>query len=369
MMVFDADGHILEPEEMFNELEPEFYPHRPVRVSLPFDTYRGKRDACWLIGGQAWPSMDGRGPNFFLPGDSHSRSMSVPVEYQTLADVEGRLKDMDRYGIDKQIVFPTLFLIAVAEEARLEAAYYRAYNNFVGRACARSGGRLKWAALIPFRDPELAQQELRRASDLGASAILTLGMVWDRCLNDPAFSPIFQGAADLDLPVCVHFGWGSPVLTNLFTGSGTSFCSATTPVLWAFYHILLSGVLDCVPKLRVGFLESGGGWVPYLIDQVRRRLKPQTVLLSSKPGGREVAGDPLKYFEDGRLFVACESDEDLPYLVSKVGEDSLMLASDYPHADPSADEEFVKRVMGLEGLTTSVKEKLLGANAERFFRS
>jgi predicted TIM-barrel fold metal-dependent hydrolase len=295
--------------------------------------------------------------------------MTVPVEYQTLEEVEGRLEDMDRYGIHKQIIFPTLFLIAVAEDVRLEAAFYRAYNNYVGRASAGSGGRLKWAALIPFRDPELARKELRRASELGASAVLTLGMIRDRCLNDPAFFPIFAGAADLDLPICVHFGWGSPVLTNLFTGGSTSFCSATTPVLWAFYHILLSGILSRVPKLRVGFLESGAGWVPYLIDQVRRRLKPQTVLFKSRPGERNNEVDPIKYFEEGRLFVACESEEDLPYLVSKLGEDSLMLASDYPHGDPSADEEFVRRVMSLEGLSMSVKEKLLGRNAERFFRS
>ena len=77
----------------------------------------------------------------------------------------------------------------------------------------------------------------------------------------------------------------------------------------------------------------------------------------------------MKHFEDGRVFVACESEEDLPYLVSRVGEDALMLASDYPHADTSADEEFVKRVMTLEGLSTSAKEKMLGANAERFYRS
>jgi len=368
MSVFDADGHIIEPEEMFAEMEAEFYPNRPLMVPLPLDTARGKRDACWIVGGQALPSLDGKGPNFFLAGDSHSQSMTASVQAQTLQDVKVRLADLDRMGIHNQVIFPTLFLVAVAEDPRLEAALFRAYNNYVKRACDRSGGRLKWVALIPLRDPALAEQELRRASDMGAAAVLTLGMSWNLSLHEPSFLPIFRTASELDLPVCVHFGWGSKVLTDLFAGSNTSFCSATTPVLWSFYYLMLSGVLDRLPKLKLGFLESGAGWVPYVIDQVRRRIKPHTVLIKDRSAARSATRDPLDYFKEDRVFVAGESEEDLSYLVSRLGEDCLMMASDYPHGDASADEEFVKSVQVREDLSPTAKEKILGGNAERFYR-
>ncbi|MPZ14109.1 MAG: amidohydrolase family protein [Chloroflexi bacterium] len=371
MVVFDADGHIMEPEAMFTRLEPEFYPRRPVRASLPSDTYRGENDACWIFEGRALPSLSGRGPTtFYLPGDSRSRSMVVPVEAQSLEDIRLRLADLDHFGIDQQVVFPTLFLVSLAEDLRLEAALFRAYNDYVCAACAGSGGRLKWAALVSFRDPEAARAELRRVSDMGASAILTLGMVWDRSLHDPAFLPVFESAADLDLPLCVHFGWGSWTLTSLFEGTNTSFCSATTPVHWAFYWFMVSGLLSKVPTLRVGFLESGSGWVPYLIDQVRRRLDRPSIL--TRPSARTRAAgprDPMDYVEEGRVFVACEHDEDLPYLVSRLGEGCLMAASDYPHGDTSADEAFVDLIRGRDGLSASAKEKLLGGNAQRFYRS
>jgi predicted TIM-barrel fold metal-dependent hydrolase len=158
-------------------------------------------------------------------------------------------------------------------------------------------------------------------------------------------------------------------LSNLFEGGNTSFCSATTPVHWAFYWIMLSGLLTKLPRLRVGFIETGAGWAPYMIDQVRRRMDLGSVLSSTRIRRRsEEQRDPMEYFADGRVFIACEHEEDLPYLVARLGEDCLMAASDYPHGDTSADEEFVDLVQSREDLSATSKEKILGANAERFFR-
>ncbi len=366
MTVYDADGHLMEPEEMFAALEAEFYPRRPVRVSLPLNTARGSRDALWAFEGRVLPSLGGRGTvNFYLPGDTHSRGLAASVGAQDLSDPAARLEDLDEFGIDKQAIFPTLFLVTLADDPALELALFRAYNTYVANACARSGGRLQWAGLVPFRDPDAARQELKRISDLGATAVLTLGMVWDRSLDDPAFLPVFEAAADLDLPIAIHFGWGSNGLTNLFKGTNTSFSAATTPVLWSFFYLMLSGVLTKVPHLRVGFIETGAGWVPYMVDQVRRRIGLQ----SDRSGGRTTLPDPLRYFEEGRVFVACEHEEDLPYLVSKLGEDCLMGASDYPHGDSSADENFVSELRRRNDLTATARDKILGGNAERFFRS
>jgi len=228
MKVIDADGHIIEPEVMFKDLPEEFYPRRPVAVYLPTDTERGDFNGCWIIEGKTYPTMGGRGrTTFYIPGDERSKKTDVRLPSQTLEDMESRLADLDRFNIDVQVVFPTMFLASVAEDVKLEGALFQAYNTYLGGACAKSNGRVRWVAPVPFRDPEAAIQEIRRVKGLGAAGIFTMGMVWEHTLADPRFYPIFEEAAAQDLPICVHLGWASPPVTNLFTDSQAFFASAT----------------------------------------------------------------------------------------------------------------------------------------------
>ena len=71
--VWDADTHIAEPPEMWDFLDPEWYPRRPVIVSVPEDTRYGTNDHMWLIDGQIFPKPAGRGGN-----PPPSRSMIRP---------------------------------------------------------------------------------------------------------------------------------------------------------------------------------------------------------------------------------------------------------------------------------------------------
>ena len=187
--------------------------------------------------------------------------MDVSIPSQTLSDIDARLADLDRFNIDVQVVFPTMFLAAAAEDTKLEGALFQAYNSYVGRACAKSKGRVRWVALIPFRDPEAAIKELRRVKDLGAVGVFTMGMVWEQTLSEPVFFPIYEEAQNLDLPICVHLGWSSPPVTNLFTDSQSFFVSATIPVIWGFTYVMGAGLPMRFPKLRFGFFESGSEWV------------------------------------------------------------------------------------------------------------
>ena len=156
----------------------------------------------------------------------------------------------------------------------------------------------------------------------------------------------------MKIPVCVHLGWGCPALTEIFDAS-TNFHSAILPVLMGFFSIFRSDVLDSVPDLKFAFLESGSLWIPYLLDQVKRSRKSKK--------------DPAAYFREGRVFVSCESNEDINYLTSLIGEDSLMASSDYPHADPFHEENMVQAFMGRDDLQLRVQEKLLSTNAKNLY--
>jgi predicted TIM-barrel fold metal-dependent hydrolase len=375
--VIDADGHVIEPEAMFSYLEEGFHPHRPHLVLLPPDTAWGEANGVWLIEGKMLPNIGGVGgrTTFSVPGTNRSLKSAASVGDQTLEDVPARLAALDRFGIDQQVVFPTMFLVNAIQDVRLEAALFRAYNSYMADACARSQGRLNWAAPIPFRDPQAALKEIQRVSDLGAAGIFVLGVVFDRHLNDPEFFSLYDAMSELDLPLCIHLGWGAPKVTELFPDAHSFFCSATTPVIWSFVYVMSYGLLGRFPKLRVGFIETGAEWVPYMVNQLRRRAKPPSkitpqIVQAVGPAtiDRAYYRDPADWFREGRAFVACESEEDLPYLLHHLGEDGLMLASDYPHGDPSADEAFVDEIKRREDVPERVKAKLIGGNAARLYR-
>jgi len=375
MTVIDADGHIIEPDVMFEELPKELYPRRPVRVILPTDTDRGDFNGCWIIEGRIYPAMGGRGRTTLGVIESEeSKKKEVSLGAQTLTNIDDRLKDLDRFMIDVQVIFPTLFLASVAEDLKLETVLFQAYNTYLARACAKSNGRLQWVALVPFRDAEAAIREMRRARELGAAGVFTMGMVWDRTLADRTFFSIYEEAAELDLPICIHLGWATPQVTNLFADAHAFFCSGIVPVIWAFMYTMGAGLLSRFPKLRLGFFETGSQWVPYAIQQLRRRAQPISILRgATQPAlasgiDRDYYRDPEEFFRSGRAVVNCEGDEDFRYLLEHLGDNALMCSSDYPHADSSAEENYVAHWRERTDVPQSAKEKILGSNAARFFR-
>lgn len=358
MTVIDADAHVEESPAMFSLLEKEYYARRPLALGFDRDTVYGPHNAVWFIDGRVYPKLQGKGGVIFrtptLMDSAKQKPESIPA--QELTDVSARLRDLDRVGIDKQVVYPSLFLAATTDDIKLEAALLRAYNSFMADACSKSGGRIKFAAIVPIRDVEESMRELKRARSLGAVSVMLHGMAWDKSLGDESLFPFYGEAERLGIPVCVHLGWGCPAMTEIFDAR-TNFYSAILPVLMGFHSLMVSEVLEAFPKLKLAFLETGSEWVPYLIRQVG----------NGNLRGKKVTRDPSKYFKEGRVFIGCEADEEINHVVDWVGEDSLLAASDYPHADPSREEEMVRAFMGREDLPPRVKEKILSVNPQRLY--
>jgi predicted TIM-barrel fold metal-dependent hydrolase len=254
-----------------------------------------------------------------------------------------------------QVVFPSLFLTHTADDLKLEAALLRAYNSFLGECAAASKGRIRFAALVPIRDVDASIRELKRAAKIGAAAVMLQGMAWDKLLGDESLFPFYQVAADLNLPVCVHLGWGCPALTRIFDAK-TNFYSAILPVVMGFNSIMSSAAFDKIANLRFSFLEAGAAWLPFMIKQVRRDNMR-----------RKLAKDPIEYFTTGRVFVSAEPDEDLTGIAALVGEDSFVLGSDYPHGDPSRQEDMVAEFRERKDLSQTMVEKMLSDNPKRLY--
>ena len=362
MIIVDADAHVMEGEVTWDCLDPAYRRFRPLALPLEEDTYYGRFNAVWLIEGKVYPKMAGRGLYIFAtpPTSALARSKTVTIGAQTMADVPARLADMDQLGIDVQVVLPTLFLAALTDDLGLEKALCQAYNRFMGEACAQSNGRIRYVAVLPLRDIAASLEVLREARDLGAVGAFTQGLVWDHDLGDMCFYPLYEELSRLGIPLVVHFGRGSPSLNNVFTEPiPSSFSSAALPVVMAFYSLMATGVYERFPHLKTAFLEAGCGWLPYVVTRLESRYAQGFF-----PAARR---RPSEYLASGNIYVACEEDEDIPYVLKYVGEGQLVAASDYPHTDDSHEEHMVEGFQRRGDLAPALVEKILSLNPLRLY--
>jgi predicted TIM-barrel fold metal-dependent hydrolase len=360
MPLIDADAHVIECEETWSHLDPEFHDRRPIPVTVPEDTGFMGWNAFWLI--------DRKVRHFgATPATSKiALSKSYSLGCQQITDVGERVAAMDRLDIDVQVVHPSFCLATMTEDPALEAALMRSYNSFMAEKCAQSNGRLVFNAVVPFRTPAAAIAEIRRLRPGGTMiSVLARGIEWDKPLDHPDFFPIYEELERAGLPVVVHLGPGCPTISNMFDGhprppgeTKTFFpprsrrLVSTLAVQYGFYSLVESSLIDDFPKLKWVFLEGGGSeWVVSAVSAIER---------NGKTGCR-------RYFDEGRIFIGCEPDEDINFVAGKLGEDCLLVSSDLPHFDEAAHDNVGAEFIEREDLAPALIDKLFYGNALRAF--
>ena len=358
--VIDADTHIAESESMWQLMDRDMIHRRPIRISVPNDTLYKDRNAFWLIDGNIFPKPAGRGSyNLMtpsLPGQESARS-GVTIPCRELTDVEARLADMDRLGIETQVIYPTLFLVTLTDDAKLQIALCQAYNRWLAAAWSKARGRLRWVAVLPLWSVEASIEEMRSAKKNGAVGLFFRGIEGKLTLDNPYFFPVYEEASRLDLSICVHTGPAVPSLVALFdAGRNGSFLQNRVLPLVAFRDLVANKIPERFPGLRFGFIEASAGWVPYLMHVLRRLLRERWKFASS-----------AELFREYRLYVACEADEDIPYIARYTGEDHVLIGSDYGHNDPSKEPELVAAMRAREDAPGALIEKILCDNPRKFY--
>ena len=202
----DADGHILEPPDLWERyLEPK-YRDRALRFVLDDDGLEeleigGKRS---LMSRRGFPSTLG------AMGDPDLRAMQKDPERTYLReapfgsmDPNERLELLDAEGIDAAVLYTTVGLLWEAEldDPELSQAYTRAYNRWICEFCADSP-RLVPTAHLSLSDPKAAAAELERAVGEGAKGAYVAPFTHDgRPLGHPDNDPVFDAAQGLGVPV------------------------------------------------------------------------------------------------------------------------------------------------------------------------
>lgn len=365
--VFDIDAHVEEWAETFSD--PYFdAAQRHLRPAIV--TRDGS--AHWLIEDQVFPKLRGRGVNFHGTPTGHGileRDVTIAkgmtIESIELRKADARLLDMNKEGIDVQVLYTTLFLVQpLAHRPAAVNAIYGSWNNWMADVCGRAADRLKWVCVVDLQDPQAGAAELRRCKDLGAIGVVLLGTEQHRTWDRPEFDPFWATAVELNVPVSFHVGWSVPHLSEMYERPYDSLLTAFTfPLLMAFASMVGGGVLDRHPRLRVGFLELGVGWVPWFTERMQHLWATVGKLPSIAYTAKH---EPAYYTKTGQIFVTTEvTDEALPEAIEILGEDSILFASDMPHNDrtPHAAEVLKKR----SDISETQKRKILWDNARRYY--
>jgi predicted TIM-barrel fold metal-dependent hydrolase len=370
----DADGHILEPPDLWERyLEPR-YRDRAIRIRKD---ERGS-EYMEIAGKPSKLVRNGMPPQLAamdrVGGIAYERERTG-LDYVDLAplgamDAEERLQRLDLENIKCSFLYPTLGVLWVAEcdDEELTQAYLRAYNRWIVDFCSDSGGRLIPIAQLSLGDPEAAEAELRRAAKEGAKGVWAPPFCWSRKpFGHLDHHRVFAAAQELAIPFGIHPTfepkWAAPGRFGEMTSVRfTFFINVTAPdaVRHAFTSMFQFGVFDLFPRLKLVILESGASWIGYWLDRMDS--------VYAVPQGRTVPlkEKPSTYFKR-QCWISADPDETtLAAIIPVVGEDRFFWASDFPHPDHAP--EYVGHMTRIaDALPADARDGILGRNVLRAY--
>lgn len=343
MPTIDADAHVIESTDTWSymrDFEREFKPQLFRRITEDGAPATSQIDECWIIDGR----MHLKGGNV---------AEDLPTEARDLTDVERRLKHMDEIGIDVQVLYPSLFLLPLTTEHDVEFAILRSYNRWLADIWAKSNGRLRWVAtppLLSLVDPAKVREELAFCKEHGACGIFLRGMECGRLITHRYFFPLFEMAQELDLALTFHAGVNSFAIYEEIPISAGNLQLFKFPVIGAFSSLLETEMPKRFPSARWGFIEASAQWVPYALGEVNLRLRRRGKALPSNP------------FDGTNFFITTQRSDDLAWLVQHLGDDNLVVGTDYGHRDTATELSAFTRMASDVAVPASTTEKILKTN-------
>jgi uncharacterized protein len=380
--VIDADAHMHEPMNMW-----ELHLERQYRDRAPKVAYMNGTFMVYEPDGKIISKGEKqlKGP----PKDSFEIMEAKYGEaYRTWWAPETRLKDMDRYGWDVQVLLPTgsngNFGCSVAlKDAELGAALCRAYNNWAHEYCSLNPKRLKFIAVVPGSDLREMLKEARRVvHELGAVSIRNPLLPEGRWLHEKDYDALWQLACELDFPIAVHGEYRYRVQPfrgfRVVEAGGTESSEAhdfqalrgvdhaigfPCDNMATMGHFIFTGILEKFPNLRLAILESSAGWLPFWLGRMDIHSHGRYSIMG-KP--KQLSMLPSEYFMR-QCTVACDSDESaLKYAVDYLKGDCIVWNTDYPHLDGIEPAKALPE-FDAQPIPEDAKRKILWDNAVKLY--
>jgi predicted TIM-barrel fold metal-dependent hydrolase len=374
MRVISADSHVIEPGDLWTQRLGDAFADRAPRVGL-----HQIGPGYWLIAPGINPFP--LGPNIATGMSGTELSDHLESGYEGARpsgwDPVERIKDQDVDGVEAEVLYTTLGMPLFAlPDVELQRACFAVYNDWLAEFCSYSPRRLIGSALIALHDVKDAVAELERCRKKGLrAAMISAAAPDERPYSSGDYDPFWQAAADLEMPLSLHIitarGQSAGVVTadiaaraqpgalGMLYLSRYMFYPADIQV--SLFTLVMGGVLERFPKLRIVSAESDIGWMPHFIFRLDHGYEKfsgvKMARLQMKPS------DYLKR----QMFATFQDDPVGASAYRFFGADNYMWASDFPHSDSTwpRSREVIRK--DFAGVPEEVTRKIVFENAARLY--
>ena len=296
-------------------------------------------------------SRIGLGKQTSLGGDKHSQ-----VTMQRMTDMPARLKELDRMGIDLQVISPSLIHHNTEPMAPTRALkIVQRVNDSVAEAVAEYPDRLSGIGLVPLQDAKLSAQELdRMVKKLDLRGVQISTIVRGDELGDKKFHPFWRKAQQLDVPVFIHPAGNSDPRLKKF---GLAFMVGQPyEEALAMSSLVYEGVMDKFPKLKI-LIAHGGGYLPYYAGRQDNAYR------AGRDGGT-LKGSFSSYIRKFHYETVIFNPDMLDYLSTKVSSKNIVMGTDFPFGETSP----ISFIRKSKKLSSAQQDAILGKNAARLLK-
>jgi predicted TIM-barrel fold metal-dependent hydrolase len=358
--LIDADCHVVEPPHIWQTWLPKRFHDRAPKLV--------KDDE----GGDAWELVPGA-PLMHIglvatPGMRYEDIRWKGYTYETVRrgcwDGKARLEDMDADGVDAEFLYPsqrTMYSFMGNPDREFHLAGVRAYNDFMAQEfCAAGPERLFFLAQTPNLGVEAGIAELHRCRRMGARGVILTA--WPAGGDDlgPEDEPFFAAAAELGMPVSIHINIQRKRNPRPTLEGPAAIATMALAGMLAFppimCELIVSGLFDRVPALRIVGVETEVGWIPEALEQVDNfywRNRAHT--------GIRIRRLPSEYFHDHFL---CTFIRDKVGVRNRydIGVRNMAWSSDYPHH--GCDWPYSRKVVAelFDGVPQEERQRICAGN-------
>lgn len=375
--VVDCDTHFTEPPDLFTANAPASLRDKLPRVKRVNGADR------WFVGDRDFGSIGGN-----VIGKDHNKLLGR-LAFQTYDEIHAgsylvkpRLQEMDAMGVWAQICFQNGGLtqagsLLALNDNELAVTIMRMFNEACAQRMEESGGRINCMGSLPYWDKDLIVQETRRIIDLGVKGVVmpdrperigVPGYVGPDGKVSPFWEEFFDICNSVGLPLTFHINvaldadsaiWDNlgfdqklPIHAMLHT-VGT--CATMT-------NFMVSGILDRYEQLKIGLIESGIGWVPFVLECMEHQLDEFRTAQN-----RGLKRRPKEYFAK-HFWVSFWFESFAPkHMLQEIGFDRVMFETDFPHPTslyPGVQDKLVEQLSDYDHET---RKRILERNAVELF--
>ncbi|MEE2745441.1 MAG: amidohydrolase family protein [Pseudomonadota bacterium] len=332
---------------------------RPSRRTIDAHCHLWVEEAAEIVKGHVNP-MNVPASRYTSPSSvAQNKQQNTVDRVEHLTNLDQRLKDMDRQGIDMQLLLPVPFQAYYSVRNNIGIKAIQTVNEVLAKTAGKNPDRFVALGHLPLQDGEAAASEMERGvRELGLRGFQVMGSVLGTELSDRSLDPVWEMAEKLDILIVLHpngYPQGDRFLDHYFNNIIGNPLDTTV----ALHHLIFDGTLENFPDLKI-LAVHGGGYLPAYAGRIDHAW-------GARPDCQEIIKmKPSTYLKKLYFDTVVFTYDQLEYLVKVFGSDHIILGTDYPY--DMAEDDPIGHVTGTSSLTEDDISKIVGGNIEKLLK-